>query len=76
MHITINNIHGTEEQAVFICRVPGGEVVEVEDAYPEHCVVGTDTEIGHHHNRENLRRGKVQYSVTNCDPFPALQIVM
>ena len=33
---------GTEEQAVLVSGVVGGQVVEVKDADPEHREVGTD----------------------------------
>ena len=40
--------HCTEEQRVLISGVIGSQVVEVEDPYLEHSVVGTHTQVGHH----------------------------
>lgn len=37
-------IHAAELQAVSISLVMWDQVVVVEDSYPEHCVVDTDTQ--------------------------------
>ena len=39
--------HGTEQEAVLVRGVVGGQVVQVEDADAEHCEVGTHAQIRH-----------------------------
>ena len=48
------DLHTTEEEAVFVSGVTGGQVVEVEYAYPEDCEVGAYAKVGYDHNGENL----------------------
>ena len=43
-------LHSAEEEAIFVSRVLGGKVVEVEDAYPKDGEVGTHTQVGHDNN--------------------------
>ena len=50
--------HSTEEQAVLISGVVGGEVVQVEYPNLEGSEVGTETEVGHYAHRENLYQGR------------------
>ena len=54
MLVSSGDAHSTEEEAVFISGVAGGQVVEVEYAYPENCEVGTDAQVGYDNNREDL----------------------
>ena len=42
--------HGTEEQAVLVSGVVGGNVIQVEDADAKDREVGTDTQVGHDAN--------------------------
>ena len=39
--------HGAEQQAVFVCGVVRGKVVQVEDTDTEHREVGTHTKVRH-----------------------------
>ncbi len=53
--------HGAEEQAVLVCGVVGGNVVQVEDADAEDSEVGTDTEVGYDANGQTLNIHKKEY---------------
>ena len=49
-HLKLLCLHSAEEEAVFVGRVLGSKVVQVEDAYPEDCEVGTHAQVGHDNN--------------------------
>ena len=46
--------HGVEQQAVFVCGVVSGKVVQVEDTDTEHSEVGTHTKIRHNADGDDL----------------------
>lgn len=50
------NVHSTEDHAVLICLVVANNVIVVEDAYLEYCVVSTDAQIRDRQDTDKLQR--------------------